>query len=328
MVRMARKSLLFLILIIVSAAVPGQVEAQATPDTQVLLTADRYELTVGDVVSLRLEARYPRGYQVFFPDLPPQWGDFEVRSQRTSQIRDNGDGTETTTRIIEAALFSTGTFETPELVVTVRDTAGQTTGKPVQPLTLAVTPVLRAGEVELRDIKPTVGLSVVAFWPWLILGVAVIGAVILGMALLALKLIESRRSGRIVKADLRTPYEVAMDELNRIEQVALPEQGRIDEHYVLVEDCIRRYLQEAYQIPAFDQTTEEIWEACKAAAITPEDAEQLTQLLYEADLVKFTDLDPDAVTTREFTRRARSVLELITPVATWSGRKARRSSRR
>ncbi len=298
--------------------VPTAAVAQ-TDVVQLTLVADAGELTVGDPVTIRATTVYPAGYQVLFPDLPNQWGSFEVRQQVRTAARTNADGTESATQVIEVALFGTGAFKTPDYSITLRNESGQTQTVQAPPITLTVTPVLPAGSLQLKDIKPQTNLPWIITWPVLPAGALLI--TILGMAVfLLVKWVKAIRLRAAVRVDTRSPYEVAQDELTNIRRQDLPGQGQIKEHYTMVSDSVRRYLERAHDVAATDFTTEEVRRKLRSSAITTEDSRDVIGLLADCDLVKFTALEPDADTAREMTERARELVEMMTPWGSWSGR--------
>ena len=94
--------------------------------------------------------------------------------------------------------------------------------------------------------------------------------------------------------DKRLPHERALDELNAIEAMRLPQQGRFKEHYSLVSDCVRGYVERAFGVPALERTTGEIQADLAAAGFAPEVQAALVAFLQDSDLIKFTTLTPDA----------------------------------
>ena len=203
------------------------------------LTAVGENLTVGDPIPLTLAVTHPAGYHVIPPELEANWGDFIVRDQSPATTVDNGNGTETTSFNIDARLFAPGEFSTPPLVVSVTDGAGQLSEILAAPTPVAVNSVLVEGDTELRDIKPQAELPYQNLLPWLIAGGLL--AVAAGGAYWWWK----RRQARLALAaiDNRLPHEVALDELERIEKMRLPENGRFKEHYTLVADTVRLYME-------------------------------------------------------------------------------------
>lgn len=316
--RMKLKLLLAIVLVIGAVAAPVSVGAQADA-IQLSFTPDVNQLTIGGRVNILATATYPAGFQVLFPDLPERWGSFEVLKQVRTAARSNSDGSETATQSIQVALFATGTFETPDYSITLRNEAGQTQSVLAPPITLTVIPVLPTGNLQLKDIKPQTSLPLVVAWPVLPAGALLLA--LLGLLVyFAVKWVRVLRLKASIKVDTRSPYEVAQDELVHIQRLDLPGEGQIKEHYTMVSDSVRRYLERAYEVAATDLTTEEVRRALRSSAITNEGSRDVINLLSDCDLVKFTALEPGADTAREMTERARELVEMMTPWGNWSGR--------
>ena len=131
--------------------------AQAPPDVDVSLTAEIDQGSppyVGDSITLTLTVTHPPDYRVTFPRLPYDWEGFEVRGQSAVENADNLDGTRTTSQSIEAVLFETGDFTTPDVPITVRDTAGKVHDVTVPGTSVTVASVLQGGGEEPKDIRP------------------------------------------------------------------------------------------------------------------------------------------------------------------------------
>lgn len=306
--------LLILAPLVVLLLSPAGVAAQAPSDIDVSLSAGQTELTVGDPVSLTLAVTHSPDDQVIFPGLPATWGAFEVRSQSPTQVAENDDGSLTTSQTIEVTLFVPGEFETPDLLVTVRDASGEVSERAAPPVSLTIASVLVEGDEALRDIRGQAGLSVPPVWPWVVGGVLLVA-----LASLAAYVVVMRRRARLGLMpegvrDTRPAYQVALDELDRIKGLDLPGQGRLKEHYTLVSECMRTYLEDAYRVPAIDQTTDEIRQGLRATDFGTEPARHAVELLEESDLVKFAKFVPDVRSAREAAVQSRRLVELTKPM--------------
>ena len=156
--RMSKTARLLALVLSASLALAayGTASAQAPPDVDVSLTAeidDAAPPTVGDPITFTLTVTHPPGYRVTFPRLYGIWGAFEVRSQSAVENADHLDGTRTTSQSIEAVLFETGDFTTPDVPITVRDSAGQVRTETASGASVTVVSVLTPGD-EPKDIKP------------------------------------------------------------------------------------------------------------------------------------------------------------------------------
>ena len=290
---------------------PVTVRAQEDVPVQVDLVADRSELTVGDRVTMTLDVTYPSGFQVVLPRLPREWGALEVLDKSNTSVVDNEDGTETISQVIEVTAFTPGEFLTPGLEISVREPAGGFSVKPAPPLSLNVASVLAEGDEELRDIRPQADLYVPPIWPWVLGAVAAIA--LLGIAIV---LFLRRRREQIAAApvvDLRSAYEIAVDELARIVKLDLPAQSRFKEHYTLVTDVLRTYIEAEYRIPAMDRTTTELRTALRLTPIDVPSTREVIAFLSDCDLVKFTELLPYVPEAVEATEDTRRLVEMIRP---------------
>lgn len=304
--RLAFWFLLFTLTLLVAS------RAWADDGVQATLTADRDELTVGDPVQLLLEVNHPAGYQVIIPRLEPAWGAFEVRGQSQATTLANDDGTETTQQVIEVTLFNLGNFQTPELPLTISNGVGQVTEEVVPTTLLRVIPTLAEDDSELRDIKPQAVLIVPPVWPW------VVGALLAMVAVAVVGWWAYRRRlgkpfGPTPSVDNRPPWQVAYDELVRIEGLGLLEKGRAKEYYTLITDCLRTYLEGQFHLRVFDRTTTELKPVLYQSDLDPEHARQFLDLFMEGDLVKFAKFVPDAETAGRVTAEARLLVTVTRP---------------
>jgi hypothetical protein len=277
--------------------------------------------TVGDRIQLSLRAAYPAGLEVTLPELPQEWGEFEVREQTLLEPVENEDGTPFDTahgktllavRQATVTLWSPGEHPTPPFDVRYRDADGQLHQVPVPPLTINVVSVLGEGETEKRDLKPQVSLPLPSRWPWVLGGLLL--AALLGLAgFVAYKRLRRRATlahAPAAPVDTRTPEEIAYSELDRIAALDLPGKGELKLHYTSVSDCMRAYVQGRYHIPALDRTTQELMRAMRQSHIQSQHVAPLQDLLTQADLVKFAKLRPPIPQARAAISQARHIVEL------------------
>jgi hypothetical protein len=300
---------------VVSAQDEDQPAGEAQPAMGVTATVlgpqPPYTAYVGDPLELTLVVNHPAGYHVIAPDLGDQWGDFVIRSQSPATTGTNGDGTETTIIKLDARLFAPGDFNTPPLAVEVTDGEGQLQEVTAEPVPVTITSVLVEGDTELRDIKPQVELPYLNLLPW------IAGGLLLALIAAAGYYLWQRRKARLALAalDNRLPYEIALDELDRIARMGLPEQGRFKEHYTLGSDTIRIYLERTFGIPMMERTTGEIAREMQGTTIDRGTRRRVVTFLEESDLVKFTDIMPGEAEAYEIIAQGRMIVEATKPAA-------------
>jgi len=146
------------------------------------------------------------------------------------------------------------------------------------------------------------------YWLWGGIALAVLAAIA------ALIWWIRRRRHRVVTAPevVLPPEVVALAELERIAALGLPARGDYKQHYTLVVDAIRRYIERRYGIEAMDRTSYELVGALEHIRVR---VDGLAPLLDEADLVKFAKVTPSVDTAHDAVRRARELVIATTPVA-------------
>lgn len=294
---------LMLIALLLLAVAP--VAAQGDGPVTATLSAPDGQLTVGDAVQLTLAVTHPAGYQVILPTLPDAWGDYAVVSQSPATVVDNADGTATTTMRIDARLFQPGVFTTPALEVSVTDGQGGLQTVMAAPAAVNVASVLQEGDSDLRDIKPQAVLPMPAAWPWVVAGLA-------AAAVVAAVIWRARRREKLA-VDNRQADEIALDGLSRIEGLRLPQQGNFKEHYTLVSDIVRVYIERRYGIPTLERTTGEIRPDLAGVDMPPQVSALLIAFLQESDLVKFSRWTPDIDSAQQLLAHGRMIVQATRP---------------
>jgi len=125
-----------------------------------------------------------------------------------------------------------------------------------------------------------------------------------------------RRQARLALAavDNRLPHEIALDDLVRIGQLGLPEQNRFKEHYTLVSDTVRIYIERTQGVPMLERTTGEIRNGLRSSALPASITQQLIVFLEDSDLVKFSEFTPTEAEAYELITQARQIVEATKPI--------------
>ena len=273
------------VLPVLAQSSPVELDMEVAPET----------IYVGDWFTITLSATYPRDHFTIFPQVEPNWGEFEVRSQTSAPTVDNGDGTLTSSIQIEAALFSTGEIPTPELSVAIRKPDGEIINRPVSPIYISVSSILPDNNQELKDLKPQAELPV-PLDPLSFLedrDNVVIATLAGGIAIAALAIYLWGRMQSPMRPEPGTPAEVALRELDRIASLGLDSDDDFKERYTMVSDCLRVYLWNRFGIPAPELTTLQTQGSLESVEMEASDANDLSRILNECDLVKFARFIPD-----------------------------------
>ena len=313
-----------------AAITHGVAVAQDGPHSgiRISFTADRAALTVGDIVTLTLEVTHPADHVVIIPRLVPGWGPFEVVSQTPAQTVSNLDGTETTSQRIEVTIFAPGTIETPDLSISVRAPNGGAERVFPTPVRLTVDSVLSGPDETLKDIRSPADLSPPS---WRQPGVPAIAAlaivaVMVSGSLLVRRRLQGRGEQVVSSVDTRTPWQAAVQEIDQIDRLDLPGDGRFKEHYTLIARVIQGYVRATYiedvgRPDATDMTTEEIRSALRQSSLDRKNAGVVVDLLLEAELVRFSSYAPSASRAYGALRDGREIVEGTKPVGEDAGQR-------
>ena len=279
--------------------------------------------TVGDVIPLRLRVVAPETFVVTLPELPispAAWGDFEVREQVVqSPVTESNQVTHILA--VMAVLWSPGEHATPAVQVAYRDAAGNLQEVTVPPLTIEITSVLlemtpnAEGVIEKQDLKPQAELPRPPLWPWILAGVAVAVLLYWGGRWLWQRLAHRNTAELeepVAPVDDRPPDIIAYEKLDYIAGLALPTKSEFKQHYSLITECVRAYVEGRYAVPALDHTTYELMRALRQIKFKGEPLTLLRDLLNTADLVKFAKFAPNIQTADDALVQARQFVDITT----------------
>ena len=310
--------LLFALAFSTTGVVVDVAMAQSVPPSgvRISLTGDRSELTVGDVVTLSIVVSHPAELAVTIPRLEPEWGPFEVREQTAVQTISADDNVQTIAKQFRVALFAPGDFETPSLPITVRSPDGSLSQVYPSPLRLTVNSVLSSSDDQIKDILPPADLSTPLWRQPAVLAVVALAV----LALLGVSAYYFYRRSHLQNAlpdvvvDTRSPWEIAVQELDVISRLDLPGGGDTKGHYTRVAVVLRNYLsatslRNADRMEAVDMSTEEVGAAIRQSSLDHGNARVALELLQEADLVKFANYAPAASRAYEAAAQVRNLVE-------------------
>lgn len=182
---------------------------------------------------------------------------------------------------------------------------------PSDPAFVEIRPVLPAGDPPLKDIKetePSPGSRLVPLAAVLFLGAA---ALVYRAARRRLPrpLQLEQEPAATAPPPSRTPYETAVERLDRVEHEGWPAGGEVARHYEAVADVLREYLHEAEGVAACERTSSELLWALPAHLTGGGLRSRCHEVLSEADLVKFAEVRPSEASAADFLAEARRLLE-------------------
>ena len=321
----------------------------AAPETEVPFEVyaglDRKSVAVGDTFRLNLDLSWQDGVEVKPLAMGDKLGPFTVRDLHYGIASPKEGGFSRRVSVL-LTVFETGEQIVPAMPVVYMDQAGKPQTARTVPLSIDVVSVLPEDAAEPRDIKAPI--SVPKRWKDLILSYALLIGLVAGaatsvmlsvmrreqleaffvrlyariadpvrrlilMLLAAIGLIHRDRDEifdvEVTEPDL-DPEVAALLELDRIDALALLQRKMVKQHYTLVSESVRRYLERKYDVLAMESPTSFTLEALAGIRINPDGLNLTGEVLEEGDMVKFAKFIPGPEPAGSLTARARSIVRL------------------
>lgn len=257
---------------------------------------DSTNILIGDQINLRLEVDQPNNVNLEFPQIADSISSsIEVIERSPLDTFELSD--EDQIRIIQNFVitsFDTGVQMVPQFKFTLKydELADSLFTEPLafhvhgMPIDTTKGPVdikkPYAAPVTLKEVTPY------------ILGVILIAAIVFFI----FYYIQRKKKNQPLFVKPEKPKEpahiIALRALDRIKEEKIWQQDKIKQYYSEVSDTLRAYIEDRFNIPAMEQTSDETLSAFKFRRdlIDQKSMENLTQILQLSDLVKFAKYHP------------------------------------
>lgn len=279
---------IFTIFFISNAVSAQQIKATARLDSTNIL--------LGDQVKLFLEIDHPKNVKVQFPQVPDTLSN-RIEVLNRGEIDTFKLDDETLHKQIQAitlTCFDSGSYRIApqwfKIDLNGRIDSVPTNGVTLNVYTMAIDTTKGPTDIKMPYDAP---LTLKEVTPY-ILGVILIGAIIF----LILYSIKRKQKGKpLFKLPVK-PKEpahiIALRELDRIKNEKIWQKDKIKEYYSEVTEVLRTYIEDRFEIPAMEQTSEETLDSFKFRRdlLNEKLYSNLGRILHLADLVKFAKYIP------------------------------------
>ena len=289
----------------------------AEPAVGVSVSVDKTEMTIGDLVTLTVSVRYPKGVNVKIPSLGEKLGEFFIRDISLPPPRaEKNEFVQEARYIVTTYIVGDITIPPVTITYTYQDENGKTVEKQLQTDPVTV-PVKRTAPKDAEDIKDIKAPVPVKFnWrPYVLWGA--VAMVIIALTIAGVYYVKKMRPTAQLQAKLKPPqppHVVALQELDRIEAMKLIEAGEMNRYYDMVTDVLRNYLGARYSFNAMDMTTGEVVSTLMGRLRRLDLKDTVSVMLRESDLVKFARQQSDAGKAHELIEETRRVVRETTPM--------------
>ena len=286
----------------------SSIPAQGT-ETQLKVTVDATEVTIGDIVTLSVTVQHPSSTKLAFPSVEESLGEWIVRSVSRSPLRKLKDGIEEDSLKVQLTVYKTGEFEIPALEVELVKSTGEKSILVSQPIKIKVESVLAENEQDLKDLKPQAEIAA-DYKPFLLLLAALASIVFLVYRLI--NIIKRRKNTLAAEVkDSRPPEQIAREAIQLLLSRKLVEHGFLKEFYLELSEIVKRYIGTKLNIPSLERTTEEFTSDLKQAPLSAMRFQTIREFLMDCDLVKFAKYHPSRQETQKILAQAFEIIDSI-----------------
>lgn len=293
---------------------PGQAQDRS-PDTVKSITGvtietsvDRAEIFIGDLVNYSLKIIYDSTLELIPPPLGANLGAFEVKDYQADIITHLDDGRIQSENKFVISTFTTGDYFVPPVPVVFKLPDGSSKILLSEMVPIKVKSMLTDadGEVDIKPLAEPYEFKRDYTRRFIIAGVILVLIALAGY-------LWWRRSKRAKPevVDLRPAWEIAFEQLARLEQGNYIKEGRFKHYYLALTETARWYLGRMYQQNVLDMTTEEFLTRFEAVTLPGELYDDLLLFLNHADLVKFARFTPEEARTKSDFELVHRMIEAV-----------------
>lgn len=252
---------------------------------------DSSNMIIGDKFQLHLYVNHPQNASVQSVDLSGLKGveNLDIEAESAWDTTDNG-GEITLQKDLTLQVWDSGYYWIPEIPFTIIENGSPGVFK-TNSIPIAVSTVALPDSIQLADIKDI--LYEKANWqdylPFMLLFVA-IGLIISGYYWW--KRHKKQKTGLPPPEIILPAHEIALTALSKLKEKKLWQQGQVKTYQSQLTHIIREYLENRYEIPALESTTDEILRHLKQEDFDDNWKGKLQNILQVADLVKFAKAKP------------------------------------
>lgn len=265
--------------------------ASAQDNATVSARLDATTITVGDQARLFIEVKQKQGTaRLQWAMIPDTFNTLEVVERGKIDTQQNGAITTYKQKLLITG-FDSGSFQIPSFQFAVIPNNGMPYTLQTDSFNLLVNTVAVDTSKPFRPIKSIIVVK--NTWQdyigWII-GLAIIIIAVVTIVLFALK--RKKNKPLPPPPPKETLYEQTMRILLALDEKQLWQKGQVKEYYTELTDIFRGYLEDRFNTPAMELTTDQILDNAHRHPDMRKYYDELANLLTTADLAKFAKAQP------------------------------------
>lgn len=259
------------------------------------VTSDTTTILIGQQFNLQLILSHPKAQVVNWIDIPDTLGKLEVVNKSALDTLPSDPALLRLRQVLTITCFDSGYYVIPPFQFSYKQ-AGDTTSliAATRPLLITVNTIPVDTTKAIKAIKAPVEVpwTLADFLPYI--GIVILLALLIWLVLFLKKKFKKKEVLFTPTIPTRPAHEIALEELKKLEDEKIWQQGDFKQYHTRLTDIIRQYIENRWQIPALEQTTDEIVAGFSKGMLPAELLEKLRSTLQMADLVKFAKMVPVA----------------------------------
>jgi len=264
---------------------------QSAPGITIETAVDRSEVYIGDLIQYRLTITHDSAITLTPPPIGANLGGFDVKDYEADDLTYLNDGRVKLESRFVLSTFTTGDYIIPPIPIEFFTDDSVRKILISEPVPIKVKSLIAEGAdtSDIRGVKGPVSFdSGLSLWYYLA-GVVVIAGGLLGFVLWR----RHRRRQDEALIDTRKPWEIAFENLARLDEDNLAAAGEFKQYYVRLTEIVRDFFGRVCHFSALDMTTEEFLGRIIDEDIEEEMFTRLKGFLNHADLIKFAKYVPE-----------------------------------
>lgn len=281
---------LTLLLLLFFALIPAFLRAQSGVTANA--TLDSTNILIGDHLNLRLTISAPKNAPIVIPQfVAEQFESFEL--VHTSPIDTQQTEAQTIyNQIVTITAFDSGRYVFPAIPIFAPDS---TLLALTDSLTFNVATIAVDTTAAIRDIKQPVRvpLTFQEILPYILIALVAAGIIFLLIFLIIKYNRRKRPQKTVAKPKPKIKADVAaLEELEKLRQKKLWQDGKVKRYYSELTDILRQYLAARWGINAMEMPSNDILSELAKIKLPRAVQDKIAELLTTADLVKFAKSEP------------------------------------
>jgi hypothetical protein len=264
---------------------PGHVSS-APPPIVVKATVDKQKIVIGQPIQLMLEATVPGDAPLTWPNLDslPHFEWMEKGKIDSSVSKPDGRYYR---QYLTVTSFDSGAWAIPRLPFIAGNRRVLSDSVRIE----VDYTKFDAGK-DYHDIKDIVDVPN-PFAKWIGWIVAAVTLLSLALVIWLVRKKKLLKLFSVVEQRSRlSPYEEAIEQLEKLEKQRLPENGSVKAYYTGLNDILRQFVFRKLNIASLSETNEELISKLRPLPVTPTQFDALAETLRTSDFVKFAKYVP------------------------------------